>query len=289
MSDASSPHSSAPAAWLWSEAPGLSHGGLSPRRVGILHLNVPARDMNVLTLEGLAELDVRLSELPGLGYEGVVITSARPDFLAGADVELIAAVRGQVEGREKAALGQRVLGRLASLGVPTVAAIQGSCLGGGAELACWCSARVASLDDRTRIGFPEILLGIVPGFGGTQRLPPLIGLAPALTLITTGRQVGALEALRMGLVDAVAEPEHLLAEAVSSVGRLLREGDARSHRRRHWSSWPLARDVVASQARKAVARATGGHYPAAPEAVRLARLSLTTSLAVGLAEEASRD
>ena len=270
--------SSATSAWTWSEL-----RGSLPRRIGVLRLDVPGREMNVLTLEGLAELDTRLSEVAGRGFEGIIVTSGRPDFLAGADVDLIAAVRSEAEGRDKATLGQRTLGRLASLGIPSVAAIEGSCLGGGAELACWCSGRVASLDDRTRIGFPEILLGIVPGFGGTQRLPRLIGLAPALTLITTGRQAGALEALRLGLVDAVAEPEHLLTESGALVERLLR---GMPTRRRHWSSWPLMRDIVTMQARKAVSRATGGKYPAAPEAVRLARLSLTAPAAEGLAEEA---
>src|SRR5436190_1842561 len=92
---------SAPAAWSWSEP-----GGLSPRRIGLLSLDVTDRPMNVLTLEGLAELETRLVEAPRLGFDGIIVASAKRDFLAGADVELIAAVRTEAEGREKAERGQ---------------------------------------------------------------------------------------------------------------------------------------------------------------------------------------
>lgn len=265
--------------WTWSDLVAAPAASL---RISVLSLDVQARDINVLTLEALGELGERLAEASSRSLQGVIVTSRREDFLAGADVDVIASVETAADGTEKSALGQRILSRLASLGIPTIAAIHGSCLGGGAELACWCSARVASLDDRTRIGFPEVQLGIVPGFGGTQILPRLVGLAPALALATTGRQVGPLDALRMGLVDAVVPREHLLPEAARLVDLVAR---GRLRRRTHWSARRGVRAVVAWKGAKAVAKATGGHYPAAAEIVRLCRLSLDVPLERGLAEE----
>src|SRR5262249_10511505 len=124
-------------------------------------------------------------------------------FIAGADVRLIAAVRKVEEARGKAINGQLVFEAMANVPFPTVAAISGACLGGGLELALGCSARVAADSDEVQIGLPEVRLGLIPGWGGTQRLPRLVGLPPALRMILTGRTLSAREAYRAGLVDAV--------------------------------------------------------------------------------------
>ena len=266
--------------WTLSDAP----AGLSPLRLLVLTNDVPGREVNVLTEETLLELDQRLSEVERAQPDGLVIISGKPGgFIAGADIEAIKAVRTEAEGATKSALGQRLLRRLSEMPFPTVAAIHGACVGGGAELACWCTARTCSTDDRTRIGFPEVRLGIVPGFGGTQRLPAIVGLAQATTLAASAKLLAPRQALRVGLVDSVVPREHLLREAAALVAR----ERARPSRRFHASSLPLVRDVVAALARRRIAKEAAGHYPAPLEAARLCRRSLTTSLDAGLAEEAS--
>ena len=221
-----------------------------------------------------------------MGYAGLLVVSGKPGtFIAGADVDAIRSVESADEGAAKAAEGQRVLGRLASLGMPTVAVIDGACVGGGAELACWCTGRVASTSGGTRIGFPEVKLGIVPGFGGTQRLPHLIGLPSAILLATTGRLLGTKAAKRMGLVDRAVEPAYLLAEAARLATSLAGQGRG-PRNRRHVANWPVVRDVVTRIAARRVASETRGRFPAPAQAVRLCRLALDGVLPEGLAEEA---
>jgi 3-hydroxyacyl-CoA dehydrogenase/enoyl-CoA hydratase/3-hydroxybutyryl-CoA epimerase len=268
-------------AFTWNDPP----AGLSTLRLGVLVFDLAGRDVNVLDESVLSVLEQRVSEIGARRLEAVVLVSGKKTgFCAGADVELIASVTSAKEGAAKAALGQRAFEALAGCGVPTVAAIHGACVGGGAELACWCSARVLTWDDRTRIGFPEVNLGIIPGFGGTQMLPRLVGLLQAIQLASSGRVLAPKEARRIGLADAVVEKEHLLAEAARQAERLRGTPARRSTR---WSCWPLVRDVVAAAATRQARKVTGGHYPAPLAAVRLCRIAASTPLQEGLREEAS--
>ncbi len=133
----------------------------------------------------------------------LVITGEGRAFAAGADVEGLASLTDAFSGREASLAGQDVMNSLAALPLPTVAAIEGYALGGGLELALACDLRVAS--PGTRLGLPEVGLGLIPGYGGTQRLPRLIGLGRALDLILTGRHVLAEEALALGLISQVSD------------------------------------------------------------------------------------
>ncbi|MDE0527076.1 MAG: enoyl-CoA hydratase-related protein [Truepera sp.] len=133
----------------------------------------------------------------------LVITGEGRAFAAGADVEGLASLTDAFSGRETSLAGQDVMNSLAALPLPTVAAIEGYALGGGLELALACDLRVAS--PGTRLGLPEVGLGLIPGYGGTQRLPRLIGLGRALDLILTGRHVLAEEALALGLISQVSD------------------------------------------------------------------------------------
>ena len=112
----------------------------------------------------------------------------------------------QEEATALAKEGQRLFARLESLAFPTIAAIHGACLGGGLELALACQYRIATSDTKTRLGLPEVQLGLLPGSGGTQRLPKLIGVIKALDMMLTGRQLRVKQAMRNGLVDEVVEP-----------------------------------------------------------------------------------
>jgi enoyl-CoA hydratase len=143
----------------------------------------------------------------------VILTGAeakRPSFVAGADIAELAE-QGPLTGRNRSDLGQALCDRIENLGKPVIAAINGFAFGGGLELALACHIRLASED--ARMGLPEVTLGIIPGFGGTQRLPRVIGLGPALELIATGRHVTAEEAKALGLVNHVHPAAQLLPEA----------------------------------------------------------------------------
>ncbi|HEX9579495.1 MAG TPA: enoyl-CoA hydratase-related protein [Gemmatimonadales bacterium] len=142
---------------------------------------------------------------------GAILTGAGPKaFIAGADIAELA-TQGPFDGKARALRGQAVLRRLETCGKPVIAAVNGFALGGGMELAMACHIRVAS--SNAKFGQPEVKLGIAPGYGGTQRLPRLVGKGRALDLVLTGRIIDAEEALRIGLVTRVVPPDQLLPEA----------------------------------------------------------------------------
>lgn len=160
--------------------------------------------LNALNQDVLAELALAFEVAEtDVEVRALVLTGAGRAFVAGADIAELQQLSDPFAGREAALIGQEVMNALAALPVPTVAAINGFALGGGLELALAADMRVASTG--AKLGLPEVGLGLIPGYGGTQRLPRLIGKGRALELIFTGRHVGADEALQMGLVNRVAE------------------------------------------------------------------------------------
>ncbi len=242
--------------------------------IGVLAIDSPGQKVNVLSGAAIEELGQQLERIPHLGLSGLVVTSGKPrTFVAGADVREIQGIDTIDDGSLKAARGQAIFQRLASLPYPTLAAIDGLCLGGGTELALACRYRVASDFERTFLGLPEVRLGILPGFGGSTRLPRLLGLPAALDLILTGKTVDGARAFKLGLVDDVLPKEDFVARAVrwlstrldaSAFEKVRRE---RRKRRAGPPAWllegnPLGRALVFSQARKGVLRETHGHYPA---------------------------
>ena len=196
------------------EGPGVT---LETRQDGlaVLLFDRPHEKVNVLNGAIVAVLEVLLDGAHrDRRLRGLVVASAKPgSFIAGADVREIQALRTAEDAQNASRRGQRLFDLLERLPFPVVAAINGTCLGGGTELALACHFRVAAEDPRVEIGLPEVRLGILPGWGGTQRLPRLVGLAPALDMILTGKTLDARRALRIGLVDEVAPPEYLLEAA----------------------------------------------------------------------------
>jgi len=185
------------------------------RRDAVAVVTIDRQDaLNALNVETLTELRDRLRELSNDESTRVVILTGAGDraFVAGADIKYMAGL-GADEAKQWGGLGHEAAGLLEQMPKPTIAAINGFALGGGCELALGCDLRYAS--SRARLGQPEIDLGIVPGWGGTQRLPRVCGLGLAKDLILTGRQVDAEEALRIGLVNAIADPvlDHALEVA----------------------------------------------------------------------------
>jgi len=179
--------------------------------VAILTINRPKvlNALNTATIDEIrrAVLDVRHDDT----VRAVIITGAGDkSFIAGADINELA-VQTPVQGKEHGAKGQHVFDLIENLGKPVIAAINGFALGGGCELAMACTLRIAA--DTARLGQPEINLGIMPGFAGSQRLPRLVGKTVAMDLLLTGRQVKADEALRIGLVNRVVPAAELMTEA----------------------------------------------------------------------------
>jgi 3-hydroxyacyl-CoA dehydrogenase/enoyl-CoA hydratase/3-hydroxybutyryl-CoA epimerase len=228
----------------------------------LLTLDVAGQSANVLSQEVLLELDRHLGELEDKTLQGLIIRSGKASgFIAGADVREFERITDPVRATELAQLGQQVCARLAGLPFPSVAVIHGFCLGGGLELALACTYRLAREDTATRLGLPEVRLGIHPGFAGSVRLPPLVGDLAALDMMLTGRTVSAREARRLGLVDEIVPERHLLHAAET----LLKSGKPR--RKAPWyrqvPGWkPLRTLVVRLFAPRVRRKAHPDHYPA---------------------------
>lgn len=182
-------------------------------RVAVLTLDRPEA-LNVLSGEMLDDLEAGLGDVAGDSeIRALVLTGAgQRAFSAGADVRTMREA-GPVEARAMSARGHAIADRLAGFPVPVVAALNGVCLGGGCELALACDIRMAAAG--ARIGLPEVNLGIVPGWGGTQRLTRLVGIGWATRMILTGNPVPAEQALRIGLVTDVQEPDDLAGAALA--------------------------------------------------------------------------
>ncbi|MCZ6794467.1 MAG: 3-hydroxyacyl-CoA dehydrogenase NAD-binding domain-containing protein [Planctomycetota bacterium] len=264
-----------------------------------LVFDLPDEKVNILSESVLRDLDRILDSLARASkLEALVVIGGKEDsgtFIAGASVHEIRQVESAVEASNKAALGQEVLGKLASLPAVTVAAIHGACLGGGTELALACDLRVATSDARTRIGFPEVQLGIIPGFGGTQRLPRLVGIMGSLPLILTGKPQDARKAARIGLVDRVVYPGRLREEALALARHAVQNGGKSFRPRRPARPWylralealPPGRAFIRRRARKDILSRVGPNYPAPLKALEAVLDGTPRSLADGLKLEAS--
>lgn len=239
----------------------------------------PNSKVNLLTRATMARLSELLTSIEAAAGRGevraVLLRSAKRDnFIAGADINELAAMDDAAAATEISRRGQEIFLRLERLPVPTLAAINGACVGGGMELALACDYRLASDHSRARLGLPETQLGILPGLGGTVRLPRLIGLRAALDLILSGRRLAAKRARKIGLVDRVIEAKRFDAE-ITRVARELAAGKTpiRRHRRsalaRLLEDGPPARWLVKRLTRKALLARTKGHYPALPAALEV--------------------
>ena len=230
--------------------------------IATLTLDVPGQSANTLSAAVLDELEQTLAQLEAQPMRGLIIVSAKPaGFIAGADIREFEQIDDAAHATELARRGQTVFGRLARLPFPSVAVIHGYCLGGGLELALACTYRIAREDAATRLGLPEVRLGINPGFGGTVRLPPLVGALPALDMMLSGRTVGAKAARRLGLVDDAVPERHMRRAAIQLLRRRARR------RRAPWlqrllSTPPLRPLVVKLLTRKLADKADPDHYPA---------------------------
>src|SRR5918996_222271 len=260
--------------------------------VCVITFDLPGEPVNKLTAAVRVELEallIRLREDPAA--RAVVLISGKADnFIAGADIEEFTALTSQDAAERLSFEGQETVSRVETFHKPIVAAIHGACLGAGLELALACHYRVATDHPKTQLGLPEVQLGLIPGAGGCQRLPRLIGLRAALDMILTGKSERAAKALRLGLVDEVVPRSILLRTAAAAAGRLVRDGLPRRNGRGGLSALfldrtPAGRGLVYRGAKAQVLKRTGGHYPAPLAALETVRGGLEHGITAGLAEE----
>jgi 3-hydroxyacyl-CoA dehydrogenase/enoyl-CoA hydratase/3-hydroxybutyryl-CoA epimerase len=237
------------------------------------------RSVTVLDLEVLTELNTLMDGFyseQGVGgealyqklssWQGLIFYSVKPGhFLAGADIKLIASLTSESEGALGSERGQELLNKIEDLKIPTVACVDGVCLGGGLELALSCRHLIASNSSRTSLGLPEVRLGLLPGFGGTYRLPLRVELPEALGMILTGKQVNARKALKIGLVDEVYAAEALLEKAVEIMPKpkfFARKSSFTQSLGHFAQDNFLTRKIIFQKARENVLKETKGLYMA---------------------------
>lgn len=196
--------------------------------IGFGHNNKKA--MTVLNEETLRDLDAIADELKAQkkGLDGAIFfTHKERCFLAGADISLIAAMQTEADGARGAEAGQMIFNKIEDLPFPTVACVHGVCLGGGTEFSLSCKSILMSDDKSTVMGLPEVKLGLIPGFGGTYRMPRRIGIPNALDLILTGKTVNARKGKRLGLADEVYPKERIVEMALKHLKKKKHDSAAR--------------------------------------------------------------
>ncbi len=270
---------------------------LTRQENGIAHLvmDVAGETMNTLKAEFAEEIADVLQEIKAdNSLRGIVLLSGKKgSFVAGADINMLANCKTSEEATALSRQGQMIFDQLESLPIPVVAAIDGACLGGGLELALACHARVCSDSPKTALGLPEVQLGLLPGSGGTQRLPKLVGIQKALDMMLTGKQLRAKQALKAGLVNDVV-PNSVLIEVAE---KLILSGNVTGGKTRYkpvklnllgklLERTLLGRKVLFGQAIKTVLTKTKGHYPSPLKIIECVKTGVEQSPAKGYQIEA---
>ncbi|HXU45533.1 MAG TPA: 3-hydroxyacyl-CoA dehydrogenase NAD-binding domain-containing protein [Thermoanaerobaculia bacterium] len=257
-----------------------------------LTFDLPGKRVNIFNPAVVEELERTVADLPGRrDISCLVLLSGKPGtFIAGADVEAIARVTDPREVERAVRAGQALFAAWEALPFPTVAAISGVCLGGGTEIALASTYRVASDRADVRIGLPETRIGILPAWGGSTRLPRLIGLTAALDIILAGKAVSGRSALKMGLVDALL-PDARFFDRVRDFALSVRDTKKRTPRKQPWKAAlldgnPLGRRIVYAQAAKQLRKTARGNYPAPEKALEVVRVGLEEGKPAGFEAEA---
>ncbi|XP_050461268.1 trifunctional enzyme subunit alpha, mitochondrial [Cataglyphis hispanica] len=277
--------------------------------VAVIIMDSPGAKINSLNKEVMTEVENLLTEVQSnsLVNSAVLISGKESNFIAGADIPMLQAIPDAESGYQLMKEGHRIMDLIANSKKPIVAAIHGSCLGGGLEVALACHYRLAVNDKQTRLGLPEVMLGLLPGGGGTQRLPQLIPVPTALDLILTGKTVDANKAKKFGIVDIVVNrlgpgigtPEEntirYLEETAVRAARDLANGKLKVERgpkslmdkiTQQALSFNFVKDLMFKKAKAQVMKATGGLYPAPLKILEVVRTGLDKGPVVGFDAEA---
>jgi len=279
-------------------APEQSTFSLIRQENGIAHLvmDVVDESMNTLKAEFVDEIATILAEIKNdNSITGIVLLSGKADsFVAGADINMLANCQTAEQATAISRQGQMIFDQIESLTIPVVAAINGVCLGGGLELAMACHARICSDNVKTALGLPEVQLGLLPGSGGTQRLPKLVGIQKALDMMLTGKQLRAKQALKAGLVTDVVPNTVLInvAEKLILSGKVKTKPAKKSNIQsslinRFLEGTSLGRKIVFSQASKTVLSKTKGNYPSPLKIIDCVKVGIEQSPAKGYQVEAN--
>ena len=264
--------------------------------IAIVTIDVPDESVNTLSPAVAEEFSALLDRIErDAAIRAVVFMSGKPEnFIAGADIEQFTTISSASDGEALSRSGQLMMDRIERLRAPMVAAIHGACLGGGLEASLACAYRIATDHPKTVLAQPEVNLGVIPGAGGTQRLPRTVGLRNALDMILTGRNVRAKRALRIGLIDELVHPS-ILRDIAIDRARQLADGKIARQRRRRGSRGitsfalernPVGRRMVFNKAHAGVVEKTRGHYPAPLAAIEAVRAGYDQGRERGFAEEA---
>ena len=262
-------------------------------RIAWLELNVAESSVNKITRSVREELRDLIESLSvDDEVRAAILISRKPDhFIAGADVREFADLKTRTEALNLVRDGQELLNRFETIGKPIVAAIHGPCMGGGLEAVLACTYRIATSHTKTKLGLPEVRIGVLPAAGGCQRLPRLIGVRHALDMILTGKSLSAEQAFRRGLIDELVHPSILDAVALKAAARMA-TGWRPKRRRVGLTALavdrnPLGRKAIFAKARKSVLAKTGGNYPAPLAALEAVEHGLQYGLTAGLEHEAA--
>lgn len=258
-----------------------------PDNIAVITIDAPGEKMNTLKAEFASEVRGIIRQISdNKELRGAVFISAKADnFIAGADINMIARCHSAQEAEALARQGQQIMAEIHGLSIPVIAAIHGACLGGGLELALACHGRVCSDDDKTRLGLPEVQLGLLPGSGGTQRLPRLIGVGGALEMILTGKQLRPRQALKAGLVDEVV-PQTILLQTAIELALKGRPASRAVPARERILAGPLGRSLLFRLVAKKTHHKTQGNYPATERILQVIETGLAQGCSSGYAEEA---
>ncbi|RUO77184.1 fatty acid oxidation complex subunit alpha FadJ [Idiomarina seosinensis] len=258
--------------------------------IAVITIDVPGESMNTLKDTFADEVGTLLNRLESESdIKGVVFISGKPgSFIAGADINMINDCETAADAESLARKGQAMFDRIEQLDVPVVAAINGACLGGGLELAMACHVRVASDESKTQLGLPEVQLGLLPGSGGTQRLPELVGVQQGLTMMLTAKQLRAKQAKKAGLVDEVV-PNSILLEA--AMKHALKSKPKRTKAPLKGVSKLLeatsyGRGIIFKKAAEQAQKKSQGNYPAIDKIIETVRTGVEKGREAGFDQEA---
>ncbi|MDB5281272.1 MAG: fadJ [Bacteroidota bacterium] len=261
--------------------------------VAIIWLDQPNEKINKVSLDFVADIDKIFQQLENDGeVKAAVLISKKKDFIAGADIEMFQNVKKKGDFIDFTRNGHQSLFKLERSKKPVVAAVHGACLGAGTEIALACHARVASDDRSTHFALPEVMLGLLPGGGGTQRLPRLIGIQRALDIMLTGKKIYAGKAKKMNLVDKVTTKEALLNAAIELAVQLtkapIQRKDSRTFLEKLLESNSITRGIVFRKAKEMVLKKTLGNYPAPLKILECVEIGMEEGIDKGLEAEATK-
>jgi len=265
-------------------------------KISILYFDLPNEKVNKFSSSVMQEFKNRIEELQQRrDIKCLLLMSKKPGiFIAGADVREIQVIDSEQKGYEVGRAGQQVFGDFEKLPFLKVAVIDGACMGGGTELSLCCDFRIATDSPKTKIALPEVNLGILPGWGGTQRLPRLIGIQRSLDVILTGRNLNAKRALKTGIVDKIIPVEWVQEKAIEFAGEIITGKKKKYTERRKpkgaanavLEKTPFGRNIIFSQAKKMLLKKTQGHYPGPLLALETIQKTIGLPLSEGLEVEA---